>query len=440
MAERKTGPVKPPTIDLTARSADKEQPKKPETEKPAAETTMARPETIAPAAGAGKPDAKPAEKKAAPSSASHRPEARTKLSLVLAAGIVGAIAGGVLGLAAAYGLALFGYWPGSSDTAAIAALSDEVKSLYVKKSDIGGVVDRSVGEVSSEVANLKERVSSLETAIPRDPAPDLSVFDSRIGVLETRLGELGQKLDAAVIGGGDPAAEAAVKDIGTRLDTLSAALSELESGQARTPDALAALETSLQAVRNEVDGLAANLSALANAPAPEPVDLRLPLALDGLSDALETGAGFAGELALIQAALPDLAIPAEVTAAAATGLGAPAALQERFTALVPDLLAAKPIDRTADWTGQVLDRLKALIALRPVATSDSDTPEALVSRIEAALAAHEYAVASAAFAALPEPMRAAADGIDRSVGQFAALSDLIGRARAAALALAGAQT
>jgi hypothetical protein len=445
MAERKTGPVKPPTIDLTAREAKPGRaPSATTDEKPAA---SGPPETAArehpgDAVSAAPPpsgtkatrDAKSAEgKQASPGSPARRPR-------VLFAGIGGALAGAVLGLAAAYGLAYYGFWPGTRDDAAVAALSDEVRSLYARKSDVGIVVDRSVGDVTSEVAELAGRVATLEGEIPGDPTPALGALDTRVAALETGLADLGNALDAAAIGGGDPAAENALRNLGTRLDDLAAAVAALEAAPTATQAELTALKSAQQAVADEVGRLATGLSALENAPAPAPVDLRLPLALSGLGTALETGAGYADELALIEAALPDLVVPAEVTAAAEAGLGTPAALEERFASLVPSILAARPADPDADWTEQVLNRLKSLVALRPVATAQGDTPEALVSRIEAALAAHDYRTAASALAALPPPMRAAAGDIDQSVGRFAALSDFVDRVRDAALVRAGAPT
>ncbi|MBU1174073.1 MAG: hypothetical protein KKH72_01630, partial [Alphaproteobacteria bacterium] len=212
-----------------------------------------------------------------------------------------------------------------------------------------------------------------------------------------------------------------------------------------SPDSVAALQTDLGTVKtglaalgDTVAALAGSVRAIENTPEPQPVDLRLPLALSGLGEALDTGAPFARELALIRAALPDLAIPDAVTAITGSGLGSPAALEARFAAFVPGILAAKPADASASWSDQALERLKALVALRPVGAENDTTPEGLVSRVEAGLAARDYAVAMAAFEALPAPMRAAAAGIGADIAGFAATADLIGRARGAALSLAGA--
>ncbi len=462
MAERKTGPVKPPTIDLTARSADKPAPDAGKTDK---DTTMSaatrsdkpRSERVSTAGKAeahgphkAKPDLASAADKPETSDAAQKAKPSGKsngvLPLVLT-GVAGTVFGGILGLAGAYGLATLGYWPSGTDATRIAALSDEVKSLYVKKSELGAVVDRAVGDVTSELAALGDRVGTLEANAPADPTPALDALTPRVATLETGLAALGKKLDTAVIGGGDPAAEEALGSLTSRLDgistetdQLSAKLAALEAAKTVAPETVTALDTVLQTLERKVETLSSGVEALQSAPAPKPVDLRLPLALSGLSDALETGAGFSRELALIRAALPDLAIPDIVAAAAVSGLGNPSDLEARFTALLPGILAAKPADDRASWTDRLVDKFKALVALRPVAGSADTSPEALVSRIEAALGARDYAAAAKAFAALPQPMRQAAGGIDGTVDAFAAASDLVARAREAALVLAGAQS
>lgn len=447
MAERKTGPVKPPTLDLKARTSDAEA-DAPKADKAQAETAAApvsRTPDSAPRARASertgkadggetnKPGDGPAKPKATKKSDASSPNGQ---STAIIAGVAGALVGGVLGLGGAYGLAQYGYWPGSASDAA-ASLREELSGLYVKRSDIGAVVDRAVSEVRAELANVEPRIAALETASA--PA-DLSPLETRLETLDAQLADLSQKLEAAMIASGDPQAAETLAAIATRLDDLSASVTALDAREIVAPESVTSLETSLGAVQSGLSAVTADVDAIKNAPEPAPVDLRLPLALSGLTEALVTGAPFSRELALIRAALPNMSIPDEVTFASAQGLGAPGALEAQFLAKVPDILAAKPADASASWSDQALDRLKALVALRPVATSDDTSPEGLVSRIEAALMARDFAVASAAFAALPQPMQAASGGLGRNIDRFAATAELVTRARSEALALAGSQS
>ncbi len=466
MAERKSGPVKPPTIDLTARERDKEAPKEPQTEKPEAATAKpvagaaaqkAKPESPAGTETAATAAAKPAASGKADTSEPDAPapapaRAAPPRSGALIAGIAGAVIGGVLGLGAAYELALFGYWTSGNKKQEIASLSNEIGSLYVKKSDIGGVIDRALGEVKSGVAELGARVTALENAKPADAGPAVTALEERVTTLEydleslsNKIGTLSGKLDAATIAGGDQAAVKAVTGLSgridglsTQLDALSSRVKTLEDRKTVAPETVSALADSVQALKTELGQVSSGLAALASAPAPKPVDLRLPLALSSLSAALDSGAPFVADLELIHAALPDLAIPAEVSAAAPSGLGRPADLVTRFEAKVPAMLAARPVDANTDWTTRLMDQLKALVALRPVATGADNTPEARIGLIETALAAHDYAAADSAFRQLPEAMQAEAGGLGTDIARFAATADLVRQARAAALKLAGA--
>ncbi len=450
MAERKSGPVKPPTIDLTAKSKETDGPKKPASDTAAA--SAAKP------AGAGAPASRPpsgGDKTKPDAAVSGKKEdvkaaspSRISAMPLLAVGLAGTILGGALGLGGAYGLAVLGYWPATkTDTSAVAALSSEMSSLYVKKSDIGAVVDRAIANVDSGVSALDERVSALETAKPADNSPAISALDERVATLETGLKTLSDKLDAATISGGDAAAADAVAGLKDQMTSLSAksdalttkvAALETAGTSAASADAVTALGESVDALKSELAAVSSGLTALQSAPEPVPIDLRLPLALSGIAEALDTGAPFAADLDMIRAALPDLAIPQQVAEAATSGLGSPADLASRFEAKVPDILAARPADKRGEWTDQLWDRVKALVALRPVATGNDTSPEAEVARIEKALADRDFAAAASGFAALPEAMKSQAGGLGVEIGRFAATADLMHKARTAALSTTGA--
>ena len=465
MAERKSGPIKPPTIDMTARAAKSDKPaaedKKAEDNTTQAATDKPAPADKTPDTKGETPGANKAEKPAAAASGTRSTGSASKPPRdsrpadtpkpppprrsafgggLIAAGLAGALLGGAIGFGGAYGLAYFGYWPGAGNSDAVAALREDVSSLYVKRSDVGTVVDRAVGAVSSDVSDLETRIAALESAEPQDVTPQLEAVDERIGTLESGLNTLGQKLDAAVISGGDQAATEALAGIDERMKALDETVAALQQREAATPESVSAVTDQLGDLKDQVSSLAGVVAAIQAEPAPEPVDLRLPLALSGLTEALETGAPFVRELGLVRAALPALEVPNTVAAVAADGLGSPSALEARFLDRVPDMLAAKPSDESASWSDQALDRLKALVALRPVGSEDDATPEGLVSRIEAALAARDYDLAEAAFAALPQPMQAAAGTTGADIERFAATADLVSRARSAALELAGAQS
>ncbi|MBU1174190.1 MAG: hypothetical protein KKH72_02225, partial [Alphaproteobacteria bacterium] len=211
MAERKPGPVKPPTIDLTARE-QKTDTQEPENKAAEPSAALRQPDADpmpgrAPSTAAGRRPAGTEKKPAGETaSADAPPPKRGGSARFVVAGLAGTLLGGALGLAGAYGLAFFGYWPGGGADAEIAALREDIGALYVKRSEIGGIVDRSVGEVGSELSGLDTRLLALETAVPEDMTPALDALDQRVSALTTDLDALGTALETAVISGGDAAA------------------------------------------------------------------------------------------------------------------------------------------------------------------------------------------------------------------------------------------
>jgi hypothetical protein len=81
-----------------------------------------------------------------------------------------------------------------------------------------------------------------------------------------------------------------------------------------------------------------------------------------------------------------------------------------------------------------MDWLKGQLALRPATDPGGDSPEAQVARLEAAMAERNYGEAATLFAALPQPMRAAAGSVPEAVSAHAEANDLIASLRQQALA------
>jgi hypothetical protein len=92
------------------------------------------------------------------------------------------------------------------------------------------------------------------------------------------------------------------------------------------------------------------------------------------------------------------------------------------------MLAAVPPDPQANWAQTLLDQAASTLALRP---TDGDSPQGLVGRTEAALAAGDLAAAQTAFAALPQPMQAAAPGFDRELARAQSAQALLETVRSA---------
>lgn len=389
----KTGPVKPPVLEGSARPVNESKP----ADKPAA----TKPEPAKTTPPPPKPKAEPA-----PTGGS---------GAAWAAGITG----GVLGLAAAYGLAFFGLWPTPTPAPAPA--------------------DPRIGQISTAIPELQTVTSTVQA--------ELSTLNSRVSGLETSLAELPEP--------GPTVAAVDTSGLADQVDALSARLDELAAAPAPAAASqpvdlsqinadIASLRTALEALRQETAQSAARLEETetrittltdeAGAAATTGADLmRLPLIFSGLESAFAAGRPYGDALSALRQAQPDAQIPAALADRAAAGLPRPDDVARRTQALVPDMLASRPLSVDGDWQTATADWFRGVIAMRPADAQEGNTPEAAIARLEDAMARRDFAAAEAEIEALPEPMRNAAAPVAADIAALAAANAFLDELRAKAL-------
>jgi hypothetical protein len=364
MSANTSGPVKPPVLDLKPNApADK-----PRT------GGSRRAASVASGAAESKAETPDTAPIAARASGLDFDDTNTRLAL---AGT--AAAGAVLGLAAAYLLALAGLWPGAADA------DPRLDALEARLAEPAATVD---------LAPIEERLVALESGGSAE--------------IEALRGEIEALAARPLPEGG------AMPDLSGIEDRLAA----LESAPApAAPDAvdLSPLELRLAALETQLVEQRAAVSRLSATPDPAPADdapriaalVRLPLLISSFEAAVTAGRPFSAELDALRAALPEVEIAPTLIAASGNGVLRADALAQEFSAALPDMLAARPngeggpMEAPLDWLGSV-------IALRPAGEIPGDGPDALISQVEANLRRADYIAADTAFNALPEPMRRAA--------------------------------
>ncbi len=389
MADSKSGPVKPPVIDLTARDASGTVASTDKATKPASVQSEGQPE----------PKAKPLPR---PEVAEH--------PLTKGFGFGPMLAGAALGLVSAYSLAFVGWWP-------IPATSPPPPDPRVAVHDKVLPELRTIAlTTQSELATLTQRVRTLEAApAPGSavPAADLVTLQADFAALATRIDALPQAVSVAP----DPA-------IAGTMEALKTALSELG---ARVGSAEASLSRLGQSVE-------ANEAAMAGQPVDINSVLQLPLILSGLEVAFANGRPYETELAALRAGMPDADVPTEIANNASGGLTRGDAIAARFAAVLPDILAGRPADPNASWQDATADWFRSMLALRPTSAVAGDDPEAVVSRLEAAIAQRDFAAAQALFEQLPTPMVVAAAEVPGQISAQAAAAKFLDNVRQQALA------
>lgn len=401
MADSKSGPVKPPVLDLTARDiADPARDSQPIL----AEPIPAGTETGREPHDEPRPEVEPAA--AAPEPP--RPAAGAKAG-GLAFGTM--LAGAILGVAGAYGLAYVGYWPGSNAAAADPRLAQYGAALPELRTQID--------TASGELATLTQRVKTLEinsAPATMGAAPELTALEADVVGLKAALAKVvpaQQAADLAGITGEIAALRSSLAELGARIGTAEAGIGRLGTSVAATSATLAAQPGDIGAV------------------------LQLPLVLSGLEAAFANGRPYAIELAALHAGLPDAAVPAAITNAAQTGLVRGDLIAQRFAQLLPDILNGRPAAPDAGWQDSVGGWFRSLVALRPTSAVAGDDPEAVVSRLEAAIARRDFIEAEALLAKLPAPMAAAAAELPGAIAAQASAAQLLQMLRDTALRGAG---
>ena len=384
--ETKSGAVKPPVLDLKARETATSSTSKPE-----------------PTAAASKP---------APS---ERPKVADKPAAPASAGfpVAATLAGGVLGLAAAYGLAWAGLWPSAPAPATVA--DPRLASFATAIPELETVTQTT----QSELAALNQRIGALEQAEPTTTAAaEAAPVD--LTPLQTELSGLTERVDALASAPAEPnnaeALQTELAAFSTRIDELAARVGTAESG-------LRTLDTTVTETT----------ATLASQPTDIGAVLQLPLILSGFETAFATGRPYATELAALRAATPDAAIPTAIANNAESGLPRPDVIARRFAEVLPAMLAGRPGNPDAQWQDGALDWFRSAIALRPTGEIEGDSPEAVVSRLEGAVARRDFAAAETLLASLPAPMLAAGGDVPALIASQAEASRFLDALRSSAL-------
>lgn len=473
MAERKSGPVKPPVIDLKARDASTaaakptaktaEKPARPDATAEPARTVEITAETVtvneaaAPKADTATPEPKsaPADPPPEPARAIPTPPTpptpppvrQAKLAMPWSAISIAAVAGALVGTALTYALVNLVPMPSGapviedpSDRLAeldgrIAALESRLPAIEESSMDTQVSLDATItqldaglGELRTSISGLETRISEVQASIPAAAEPvDLAPITAQLNTLESRVAAIAagaSSADAAALAESLTAIEASIAALATRLDATDGRLAEIDS-----------LRTELDAAKSAIAAQTQTLGGAEIGPA-----VKLPLILSGLETAFATGRPYGAELDSLQALLPDLAVPAAVEAAATSGLPRADTLAADFRANVPAILAGRTAESTGDWGRDAVEWAKALLAFRPAGELEGDTPEAIVSRLEAAVERHDFVAAAALLDQLPAPMQSAAGETGTAIRAQAEAAGFVAGLRAQALAPAAEAT
>ncbi|MEO6014302.1 MAG: hypothetical protein ABIQ30_12070 [Devosia sp.] len=402
MADRSTGPVKPPVIDLTARNAN------------------VRPEETA----------TPGEPRAGINHRNTGPRFRVDTkgaNWPLLGGV--AVGGAVLGTVLTYifanafplpsrGQDLPDFVPElAAQAGKLDALSASVTEIQAASGRTQISLDATIAQLDSGLAEVNKSLADVKASIPAAQAPvDLAPLQNELKTLKTQVDAM-----AAGASGADGAA-------------IAQSLDELETGISSLTTRLNGVDSTVTSLRTDLDAARKTLSDHISSALPNEIGpaLKLPLILSGLEGAFASGKPFQAELTALKSVLPDFVVPTTLAAVAADGLSRPDALTQKFETALPEILGARD-SKNSDWTQTAVDWAKSLLALRPAEEVDGDSPEAIVSRLEGTMSRRDYAAALALIAQLPPAMQTAATLVAADIRVHAEADKLVADLRAQAL-------
>lgn len=456
MAEKKSGPVKPPTLDMQARRASPRTPSKasepakteaPETE-PVRNASKAEAPKAMPTSGTStRTSSSASQGTTASRSARTAPAPNWVIPAALGAG-----GGALIGVLVTLGLAasgiLGGLMPSGEDSSGLAdrltiaeeqvteglvgynALNQQVSALQEQVAALQTGQSDNLDVLTSRQDQLAEALTAIESTPPE--VTDLSP-------LQTEIDQLSARIDALAAGAsGDEATQLAedLTAIQAQLAALDARTAELTSQFDGIGTQFETLQLANAETGQTLETLQSDLAALQAEPAIPEADsqlLRLPLALSGLEAALQNGRPFAPELESLAALVPSVEVPQNLSAAAETGLPAPTAIITAFARAVPDMMAARPADPDASWSDTLWDRARALLAIRPSEPGTGDPIDSALAEAETALENRNFAAAAEALSGLPDPMQLAARDEIADIALMGEVETFLQSARAMAL-------
>ena len=278
------------------------------------------------------------------------------------------------------------------------------------------------GSLSDLEARLNDRIAALEAADDGAAAEELS---DRMGAIETRLDALASEvagvsetLRTAALDGGNLSEESIAE-----IASNGALMAEIQSGLETLQTDVGALKDNVSEAQGQVTGLSERLdgmqaeavardeaakAAVAEAEAAAAEQARIAAInteIDAMRSALDNGREFTAEIAALSA-LGVTPIPDLLVKASEGWMPTASALRAELTPLshqaIRESIKASAGEGAA---GRIGAFLQSQVATRSLEPGEGDGTDAILSRIEAAVAVDDLATVEAEAAALPDVAR-----------------------------------
>ncbi len=253
-------------------------------------------------------------------------------------------------------------------------------------------------EIEDELANQSTQIKQIQETLAALPnTAGTAAFDAKIAALESKLS------DPARIEQLDQKLTALTDFVASMPSTGAASSPALEAEMRQMRDDLAAIKAAgASSVPVEVTKLVndtkAQLADVTNQAAKIASDAVQRAAIGRIQAAMDSGAPFSSALDELT-----LDVPEPLRAIAAAGVPTHAALKESFPVEARLALEASlRADMGATWSDRITNYLKSQTGVRSLTPREGPEPDAVLSRVEAALQAGDLTAALTELQALPE--------------------------------------
>lgn len=364
------------------------------------------------------------------------PARRAGLGALLAASLLGGAVGGGLALAAER------YWlktapapapvaqqapPAAAPPAVdLGPIERRLAALEGREKDVAGQL-QAAQSAAQQAAQRAEEALKRPAVAPAnggargpDPGTLLEPVNARLSALEeqlrTQLQSAAQKVEQldSRLAEQDKRVEGVAPQIAEQAKRLDAVAAQATQQNGR----VAALGRDLAEQNQRLEALAKRFSERG----PEGAAALRVVAADRVLDALRDGAPYPQALVALKRLEADPQRLAALEALAQSGAPTAAALAQEFRPLGERLIAEARGPATS-WSDRFARMAEGIVSIKPVGETGATTMPALVARIEDALARGDVPAAAAAFDALPEAARGAAEEFGRRLKARAAAED-----------------
>jgi hypothetical protein len=337
---------------------------------------------------------------------------------LFAAGLVGAL----IALLFGYGLLASGVAPGGDDErlVALASKDDGLASAIAETQSRLAALETKAGAPNLEAARLNTLAARLDALVA-----DSKTLGVRIGVLEGDVAQLPAPGETQ-----NPASTSELlDDLVARIDRL-----ESEAGEGipqAIGDRLSTLETRTALLSGRLDALS-NRMTEQPAAAAESERATKAVAIATLRQGSASSGGFAAELAMIAALAPNAPELATLRPLADKGAPSLSDIAAAFPVTVQAILKASAAPGASGGVAdRLMSHLRGLVTIRPVGPIAGSSPEAVVSRMQAAVERGDLATALRERDGLDEAGKAASATWAKEATDRVAIDDLVGKLVAA---------